>query len=296
MTMDTRTIETLIEIIAREVLIAVAEQKDREQQAGAYCQYECAEDVCVHTCFDNAGQVVSAGAERLTSTLGLIPKDLSLASMIDHTLLKPDATPDVIAKLCDEARTYRFASVCVNPTHVAQCAAALQGSGVRVCTVAGFPLGATLADVKAYEARRAIESGAREVDMVINIGALKAGHLSPVRDDIAGVVETCHRREAICKVIIEAALLTDEEKVRACLVAVDAGADFVKTSTGFASGGAMLHDVALMRATVGPQVGVKAAGGIRDYASALAMVVAGANRIGASAGVAIVREAMAARD
>lgn len=218
-----------------------------------------------------------------------------MAAMIDHTLLKPEATPEQIATLCDEAREHRFASVCVNPTHVAQCATALQGSGVLVCTVAGFPLGATIADVKAYEARRAIENGAREVDMVINVGALKAGRLAQVRDDIAGVVEVCHARDAACKVIIEAVLLTDQEKVEACLTAVEAGADFVKTSTGFASGGATLHDVGLMRAAVGPRTGVKAAGGIRNYEAAIAMVAAGANRIGASAGVAIVREAMAAR-
>lgn len=217
-----------------------------------------------------------------------------LAAMIDHTLLKPDATPDMVAALCDEAREHRFASVCVNPTHVAQCAAALRGSGVLVCTVDGFPLGASMADVKAYEARRAIENGAREVDMVINIGALRAGRLAQVRDDIAGVANACHERDALCKVIIEAALLTDLEKVEACLVAVEAGADFVKTSTGFATGGATLHDVALMRTTVGPGIGVKAAGGIRDYEAAIAMVAAGANRIGASAGVAIVREALAA--
>jgi deoxyribose-phosphate aldolase len=226
------------------------------------------------------------------------PTDLTaeqLAGMIDHTLLKPEATPDMVAALCDEARAYRFASVCVNPAYVAQCAAALAGSGVPVCAVAGFPLGATLADVKAYEARRAIEDGAREVDMVINVGALKAGQLAQVRDDIAAVTEVCHAHNALCKVIIEAVLLTDEEKVQACLVAVDAGADFVKTSTGFASGGATLHDVALMRATVGTRAGVKAAGGIRDYQTAIAMVAAGANRIGASAGVAIVRAAMPAK-
>jgi len=226
------------------------------------------------------------------------PADLTaeqLAGMIDHTLLKPEATSEMVATLCDEARAHRFASVCVNPTHVAQCAAALQGSGVLVCAVAGFPLGATIADVKAYEARRAIENGAREVDMVINVGALKAGRLAQVRDDIAGVAEVCHARDAVCKVIIEAVLLTDQEKVEASLVAVDAGADFVKTSTGFASGGATLHDVALMRTTVGARTGVKAAGGIRNYEAAVAMVAAGANRIGASAGIAIVREATLAR-
>jgi len=289
MTMDTRTIETLIEIIAREVLIAVAEQKDREQQAGAYCQYECAEDVCVHTCFDNAGQVVSAGAERLTSTLGLIPKDLSLASMIDHTLLKPDATPDQIAQLCFEARKYGFASVCVNPGWVELCAKLLEGSPVKVCTVIGFPLGATAPEVKVYETINAIEHGASEIDMVINIGALKARDLELVARDIRGVVLAAHERGAIVKVIIETSLLSDEDKVIACLVSKEAGADFVKTSTGFSGGGATVHDVELMRRVVGPTMGVKASGGVRTFEDAEAMIKAGATRIGASAGVKIIQ-------
>lgn len=215
----------------------------------------------------------------------------ALAAMIDHTALKPETTPAMIATLCAEAAEYRFASVCVNAVNVAQCARLLAASGVPVCAVVGFPLGATLPEVKAFEARRVIEAGAREVDMVIDVGALKAGEYVRMRDDVAAVAEAAHAQGAHLKTIIEAALLSDEEKVIACLLAVEAGADFVKTSTGFGPGGATVEDVALMRATVGPEVGVKAAGGIRSYEVAVAMVQAGATRLGASAGVQIVRQA-----
>jgi deoxyribose-phosphate aldolase len=212
-----------------------------------------------------------------------------LAAMIDHTLLKAEATPAMIAKLCAEARQYRFASVCVNPCNVARSTRALGGSGVLVCSVVGFPLGASLGRVKAFEAERAIEDGAHEIDMVINVGALKAGDYVLVKEDIAGVADVCHANGAHCKVIIEAALLSDEEKVAACLLAVEAGADFCKTSTGFGPCGATAQDVALMRGVVGPHVGVKAAGGVRTYADAVAMVSAGANRIGASASIQIIQ-------
>ncbi|HDH09405.1 MAG TPA: deoxyribose-phosphate aldolase [Chloroflexi bacterium] len=214
-----------------------------------------------------------------------------IAKIIDHTLLKPEATRDQIVQLCREAREYGFAAVCVNPSYVKLAAELLRGSSVKVCSVVGFPLGATLPEVKAYEARRAIEEGAAEIDMVINIGALKSGDLELVKRDIASVVDVCHARGALCKVIIEAALLTDEEKVLACQLAKAAGADYVKTSTGFGPGGATVQDVALMRRTVGPEMGVKAAGGIRSYEAAKSMVEAGATRIGASAGVKIVQEA-----
>ena len=243
----------------------------------------------MRTCFDRAGHVVNAGAERLSSTLGVIPQDLNLAGMIDHTLLKPDATPDQIAQLCFEARKYGFASVCVNPAWVSLCAQLLQGSPVKVCTVIGFPLGASATEVKVFETQNAIDQGATEIDMVINIGALKARDLELVARDIRGVVEASHARGAIVKVIIEAALLTDEEKTIACLLSKEAGADFVKTSTGFASGGATVHDVALMRRAVGPEMGVKAAGGVRTYEDAEKMIKAGATRIGASAGVKIIQ-------
>ena len=211
--------------------------------------------------------------------------------MIDHTALKPETTPDMISRLCQEAREYGFASVCVNSTNVTQCVAELQGSDIPVCSVVGFPLGASMAGAKAHEASLCIGAGATEIDMVLNIGALKAGDFALVRDDVAQVAKACRTGPAILKVIIEACLLTDQEKVVACLLAVDAGADYVKTSTGFSTGGATVADVALMRGVVGPDLGVKAAGGIRTYETALAMVSAGASRIGASSGIAIVQGA-----
>ncbi len=213
-----------------------------------------------------------------------------IASYIDHTLLKPEATTAQIEQLCQEARTYNFAAVCVNPTHVKLAAQLLTGSEVEVCTVVGFPLGATLTEVKVFETEQAIRLGAVEIDMVINIGALKGGDVALVEQDIAAVVEATHRHEALCKVIIETALLTDEEKVLACQLAKKASADFVKTSTGFSSSGATVEDVALMRRTVGPELGVKAAGGIKTLAQARQLVAAGANRLGTSAGVKIVQE------
>jgi deoxyribose-phosphate aldolase len=214
-----------------------------------------------------------------------------IARLIDHTLLKPDATREQIEKLCAEARQVAFASVCVNPTWVHLCAGLLAGTDVAVCTVVGFPLGATLDQVKAFEAQEAIRLGASEVDMVINIGALKSGDDDLVVGDIRAVAEVCQAGGALLKVIIEAALLDDGEKVRACQLAQEAGADFVKTSTGFGPGGATVADVSLMRRTVGPEMGVKAAGGIRTLADAQRMIEAGATRIGASAGVQIVAEA-----
>jgi deoxyribose-phosphate aldolase len=287
---DSKTVEQLVEVITREVLIAMAEQQDRASHpAGEKCQLNCAEGLCVRTCFDRTGRVVSAGAERLSSTLGGIPQDLNLAKMIDHTLLKPDATPDQIAQLCFEAKKYGFATVCVNPAWAKLCAQLLQGSPVKVCSVIGFPLGASDSEVKAFETKKAVADGATEIDMVINIGALKGRDLDVVARDIRAVVDAAHAHGAIVKVIIEAVLLTDEEKTIACLLAKEAGADFVKTSTGFASGGATVHDVELMRRTVGPDMGVKAAGGVRTFEDADAMIKAGATRIGASAGVKIVQ-------
>lgn len=216
----------------------------------------------------------------------------NIASYIDHTLLKPEATREQIRKLCEEALEYRFAAVCVNPANVRLCAELLEGSGVEVCTVIGFPLGANLTEVKVYEAQKAVVEGAKELDMVINLGALKGGDLVMVKKDVAAVTRACHDGGAICKVIIEAAALTDDEKVSACRAAMEAGADFVKTSTGFnPAGGATLHDVEIMRRTVGDTMGVKAAGGIRTLDDALKMIRAGASRLGASAGVKIVGEA-----
>jgi deoxyribose-phosphate aldolase len=287
---ETKVVEQLVEIITHEVLAAMLEKQEKANvPEGGHCKFTCAESQCVRTCFDRTGNVVSAGAERLSSTIGVIPQDLNLAKMIDHTLLKPDATQEQIAQLCFEARKHGFASVCINPTWVELCAKLLEGSSVKVCTVIGFPLGATSPEVKAFETQVALEHGATEIDMVINVGALKARDLDLVAKDIRGVVTAAHAKRAIVKVIIEAILLTDEEKTIACLLSKEAGADYVKTSTGFASGGATAKDVALMRRVVGPDMGVKAAGGVRTYEDAENMIKAGATRIGASAGVKIIQ-------
>lgn len=216
---------------------------------------------------------------------------MNIASLIDHTLLKPEATTEQIAQLCAEAREHGFATVCVNPIYVKLASRLLKSSPVKVCSVVGFPLGATPTKVKVFEARDAIRNGASEIDMVIHIGALKAGSDDLVERDIVAVAATCHAGGAICKVIIETCFLTDEEKVRACESAKRAGADFVKTSTGFGPAGATVEDVALMRRTVGSSMGVKAAGGIRTLATLQAMAAAGASRIGASASVKIMQEA-----
>lgn len=213
----------------------------------------------------------------------------TIAAMIDHTLLKPEATPEQIETLCAEAAAYHFASVCVNPVYIPLAAKLLRGTGVKVCCVVGFPLGAITPEQKAAEAASCAAMGAEELDMVIHVGAAKAGDWALVQRDIEGVVKAAAGRTV--KVILETCLLTDEEKRKACLAAKAAGAHFVKTSTGFSTGGATAADIALMRKTVGPEMGVKASGGIRDYAAAMAMIEAGANRIGASAGIAIVAAA-----
>ncbi len=234
---------------------------------------------------------INLGADRIMHRGGgeAVPKDI--AKYIDHTLLRPDATFDQITKLCNEAREFGFASVCVNPCYVRHCAGMLRGSSVKVCTVIGFPLGANVTETKALEARRAIREGATEVDMVINVGALKSGRDEIVYRDIRAVVEAAMDGGAICKVILETSLLTDEEKVRGCQAARRARADFVKTATGFGPGGATADDVALMsRAVSGTKMGVKASGGIRNLHDAKQMIRAGATRIGASAGVRIVKE------
>jgi len=218
----------------------------------------------------------------------------ALARLIDHTLLKPEATADAVRALCDDGRAHGFAAVCVNPAWVSLCAKELRGGPTLVATVAGFPLGASLPEIKAAEASRAVADGAREVDMVLNVGALKGGDDRLVERDVSAVVDVCQGERVAVKVIIEAALLTDEEKVRACTLAQRAGASFVKTSTGFGPGGATVEDVALMRRTVGPGTGVKAAGGVRDWASTRELIAAGANRIGTSSGVRIVEEFRAA--
>ncbi len=242
---------------------------------------------CARHLKENVEVIVQAGADRVSTTLGGADAATAMAPFIDHTLLKADATREQVIALCDEARKHVFASVCINPTWVSLAAERLAGSPVKVCTVIGFPLGATTTVVKAMETRDAIANGAQEIDMVINVGALKAQNYDLVRRDIAAVVEAA--QGALVKVILETALLTDEEKVKASQLSMEAGADFVKTSTGFGPGGATDKDVALMRQTVGQFMGVKASGGIRDFDTAQKMVKAGATRIGASASVAIVK-------
>ena len=214
-----------------------------------------------------------------------------LAKYIDHTLLKPDATQDQIDEVLAQAKQYGFASVCINPYWVVRAAASLRDTDVNVCTVIGFPLGANTTQTKVFETGQAIDEGAQEIDMVLNIGELKAGHDDHVRPDIQPLADMTHAKGGLLKVIIEAVLLTDDEKVTACKLAAAAGADYVKTSTGFAAGGATVHDVALMRKTVGDKLGVKAAGGIHTYAEAKALIDAGADRLGASAGIQILKEA-----
>jgi deoxyribose-phosphate aldolase len=235
-------------------------------------------------------RILDAGACRVSARYPSGPIDDAIAPCIDHTLLKPEATYEQVEQLCREAVQYRFASVCLNPVHVARAAALLGEGGVSVCTVVGFPLGATTTETKVAETRQAVANGASEIDMVIHVGALKSGDFAAVERDIVSVAAACGER-ALLKVIIEAALLNDEEKVQACALAKLAGADFVKTSTGFGPGGATIDDVALMRRTVGADVGVKAAGGIRDRETAERMIRAGADRIGASASVQILRGA-----
>ena len=278
--MEAVDLQRLIQIIVEE--LGVAAQAPVPARCACHSlMYEC--------CPDRLRGVLEAGATRL----GLHAAGGSaggVSTMIDHTLLKADATRKEIEALCREAADYSFASVCVNPTWVALCARLLHGTAVKVCSVVGFPLGATTPDVKHYETRRAIFDGAREIDMVINIGALKSGDLRVVERDIEAVAGPCREAGATSKVIIEAALLTDDEKVSACTLAKAAGADYVKTSTGFGPGGATVADVALMRRVVGDQMGVKAAGGVKDLDALRAMVAAGATRIGASAGVRIVKE------
>ncbi len=272
--------------LQRLITLIVSELSAAQAQRPSRCSCHSVTSEC---CPNRLQGVIDAGASRVgVLATGGAPE--GVASMIDHTLLKADATRQEIEHLCREASQFRFATVCVNPAWVATAARLLNGSGVGVCSVVGFPLGATTGDVKAYETRRAIYDGAREIDMVINVGALKSGDLRVVERDIEAVASTCRECGALSKVIIEAALLTDDEKITACTLAKAAGADFVKTSTGFGPGGATAADVALMRRVVGAEMGVKAAGGVRDLDGLKAMVAAGATRVGASAGVKIVQQ------
>jgi deoxyribose-phosphate aldolase len=291
---DQKQLEQIIQAVTEEVLSYL--------RAGPNAGLSCAEIdgvVCPDSdqrCAERSSRktrVVEAGAARISADDALGPVEANIARLIDHTLLKPEATCENVRTLCEEALKYGFASVCVNPWNVSQAVELLRGSEVKVCTVVGFPLGATLPRVKVFEAEAAIRLGAQEIDMVINVGALKSKQEDAVEADICGVVEASHRGGAICKVILETALLTTEEKVRGCLAAKNAGADFVKTSTGFGPGGATAEDVRLMRAVVGGEIGIKAAGGVRTLEDLQKMVEAGATRIGASASVKILEQARA---
>lgn len=272
--------EELIEVITRRVLAELDRDPDEE----------CADcgGACASHCPDKVRAMVDEGAVRIgyNGRGGDIPADI--ASYIDHTLLKPGTTGPEIDRLCEEARRYNFAAVCVNPVWVRRAREHLRDSKVGIASVVGFPLGANATEIKVMESRRALREGAREIDMVINVGLLKEGDYDAVRQDISRVVDACREVGATCKVIIEAGLLTDEEKVHACRLAKEAKADYVKTSTGFGAGGATVYDVALMRETVGPTMGVKASGGIKNADDAEQMIAAGATRIGASAGITIV--------
>ena len=248
---------------------------------------------CAQTCSRNTKEIIAVGATRISASERLTKIDPGIAALIDHTILKPEATRADVIKVCREARQYNFASVCVNSYWVPLVRAELAGSPVKVCTVVGFPLGAASTEAKAAEASTAVCAGAQEVDMVINVGALRSGDQDAVKADIEEVVRVSHRGGAIVKVILETALLDDNQKAVACMLAKEAGADFVKTSTGFGPSGATAHDIALMREVVGPRMGVKASGGIRTLEDVQAMTAAGATRIGASASVKIV-EATAA--
>ena len=300
--------EQLVELITRQVLAALrqpaatAASTPRTPAAGHAMTLPVGAVVPDHTTCERCRNwgvtgtrgpeetrlLAEAGASRVVATMGYCPAADGLASLIDHTLLKPDATREEVEQLCREAAQFCFASVCVNPNWVALCRELLRNTGVKVCTVIGFPLGAHLSDTKAYETKRAIEQGAEEVDMVLNIGALKSRDYALVEQDIHGVVNAAAGR-ALVKVILETSLLSRDEKVMGCTLAKAAGADYVKTSTGFGGGGATVEDVQLMRETVGPEMGVKASGGVRTRDDAEKMVAAGATRLGASAGVKIVR-------
>jgi deoxyribose-phosphate aldolase len=273
--------------LQRLITLIVQELSAAQAARAARCACHAVNADCCPTRLQG---VIEAGATR-DGVLAAGGAPEGVASMIDHTLLKPDATRADIETLCREAAQFHFATVCVNPAWVSTAARLLAGSGVGVCSVVGFPLGATTPDVKGYETRRAIFDGAREIDMVINVGALKSGDVRAVERDIEAVTSACRECGALSKVIIEAALLTDDEKVTACTLAKAAAADYVKTSTGFGPGGATAADVALMRRVVGADMGVKAAGGVRDLDGLKAMVAAGATRVGASAGVKIVQQA-----
>jgi deoxyribose-phosphate aldolase len=290
---DQQQLEQFIEAVTEEILGYLGAPKGEGLSGLEIDELVCpgCDQRCAERCARKTRKVVDAGASRISAGADVGPIDADIARVIDHTLLKPDASRENIRKLCEEAARFGFASVVVNPWYVSLAAELLRGTPVKVCTVVGFPLGATLPRVKIVETEEVLKLGAQEIDMVINIGALKSGEDDVVEQDIRGVVEASHRGGAICKVILETAVLTTEEKIRACLAAKNACADFVKTSTGFGPSGATAEDVSLMRAVVGGEIGVKAAGGVRNLEDLKKMVAAGATRIGASASVKILEQA-----
>jgi len=292
---DQQQLEQIIQAITEEILGYFGTENSSDLCGLEIDSLVCpgCDQRCAERCARKTRKVLEAGAARISAGAEVGPIEADIARLIDHTLLKPEATRADIQKLCQEALKYGFASVCVNPWNVSQAAEVLRGSTVLVCTVVGFPLGATLPQVKVFETEEAIKLGAQEIDMVINVGALKSKLDEAVEADIRGVVEASHRGGAICKVILETSLLTTEEKVRGSLAAKNACADFVKTSTGFGPGGATAEDVRLMRAVVGGEIGVKAAGGVRSFEDLQKMVEAGATRIGASASIKILEQVKA---
>lgn len=275
------SIEMLVKEVTEQIMSRIQGKKPFKEEPCFGCSQQ---GQCLKVCPDRSSHVLTFTPDRVGTTLGVGSVGREIAGIIDHTLLKAEATLDNIRLLCAEAARYTFKTVCVNSVWTRACRDLLANYPVGVCTVVGFPLGASLSEVKAYEARRAVEEGADEIDMVMNIGALKSGNLSLVEEDIRAVVQGCG---TVVKVILETCLLTDREKVIACQLAKNAGAHFVKTSTGFSTGGATPGDIALMRKVVGPTMGVKAAGGVRDFDTAQLMVRVGATRIGASASVKI---------
>ena len=291
--MDQSEFEQMVRVVTEEVVRYLGASESTVVGAAVGDDEICPDcDLnCAEKCARKTRAVVAAGADRISCGPSVVELEAGFAGLIDHTLLKPEASRDDIRKLCQEAVRFGFASVCINPWNVPLAAELVRGTKVKVCTVIGFPLGATLPRVKIHEAEEAVKLGAQEVDMVINIGALKSSQDDVMESDIRGVVEVAHRGGAICKVIFETSLLTVEEKVRAALASKSGGADFVKTSTGFSTGGATAEDVALMRAVVGSEIGVKASGGVRTLDDLKKMVCAGATRIGASASVKIMEQA-----
>lgn len=293
--MEQQHLEQIVQAITEEILGYLGHGRTEGLTGLEIDELVCpgCDQQCAERCARKTRKVVDAGASRISAGANVTQVDADIARLIDHTLLKPEASREDVRKLCQEAVRYGFASVVVNPWYVSFAAELVRGTEVKVCTVVGFPLGATLPQVKIFETEEVLKLGAEEIDMVINVGALKSGQDDVVESDIRGVVEASHRGGAICKVILETALLTLEEKVRACVAAENARADFVKTSTGFGPGGATAEDVQLMRCIVGGEIGVKAAGGVRTLDDLKKMVAAGATRIGASASVRILEQAHA---